>query len=95
MHTDNFNNIIHAPNRLQICAMLFTAAELEFKVLKDNLAVSDSVLSKHLKALQDEQYVKQEKRTKSGRPNTWLCLTNKGREAFSAHVKALKEIVGE
>jgi predicted ArsR family transcriptional regulator len=95
MPINNLNSIIHAPNRLQICAMLFTAAELEFKVLRHNLAVSDSVLSKHLKALQDEQYVKQEKRTKSGRPSTWLCLTNKGREAFSAHVKALREIVGE
>lgn len=94
MGFSGFNELIHAPNRLQICAMLVSVAEMEFKAIKMQLEVSDSVLSKHIKALQDEGYVKQKKHSKNGRPNTWVSITNDGREVFTAHVNALKQIVG-
>ena len=95
MGIDGFNELIHAPNRLQICAMLISVAEMEFKAIKLQLDVSDSVLSKHIKALQDEGYVKQEKRTnKLGRPNTWVAITEHGKKRFTAHVNALRQIVG-
>ena len=42
-----FDTVIHAPNRLQICALLETTKELEFQIVKEQLDVSDSVLSKH------------------------------------------------
>ena len=42
-----FNTMIHAPNRLQICALLESTKELEFHIIKEQLDVSDSVLSKH------------------------------------------------
>ena len=48
-----FDTVIHAPNRLQICALLDTTKELEFQIIKEQLEVSDSVLSKHLKVLED------------------------------------------
>ena len=38
-----FDNVIHAPNRLQICALLETTKELEFQIVKEQLDVSDSV----------------------------------------------------
>ena len=40
-----FDTVIHAPNRLQICALLETTKELEFQIVKEQLDVSDSVLS--------------------------------------------------
>jgi DNA-binding MarR family transcriptional regulator len=86
--------IIHAPNRLKICAMLTTVAEIEFKLLKEHLEISDSVLSKHLKALEEPCYIKLKKRSDLGRQRTWVSLTTKGREAFNIHIDALKEIVG-
>ena len=86
--------IIHAPNRLKICAMLTTVAEIEFKLLKEHLEISDSVLSKHLKALELPCYIKLKKRSDLGRQRTWASLTSKGRDAFNIHVDALKEIVG-
>ena len=86
--------IIHAPNRLKICAILTTVAEIEFKLLKEHLEISDSVLSKHLKALEEPCYIKLKKRSDLGRQRTWVSLTTKGREAFNIHVNALKEIVG-
>ena len=89
-----FDVLIHAPNRLQICALLAPAASLEFIVLKEQLGVSDSVLSKHIKSLQDVGYIDMEKKTMNGRQRTWLSLTATGRKAFTGHVKALKAIVG-
>ena len=86
--------IIHAPNRLKICAMLTTVAEIEFKLLKEHLEISDSVLSKHLKALEEPCYIKLKKRSDLGRQRTWVSLTSTGREAFNIHIDALKEIVG-
>ncbi len=90
-----FDPLIHAQNRLQICAILAAAVEMEFKVIRERLEVSDSVLSKHLKALQDAQYVKQKKGSDMGRKCTWLSLTTAGRKAYSEHLLALHEIVGK
>lgn len=95
MVSPKFDLLIHAPNRLQICALLTSAAEMEFKMLKDHLEVSDSVLSKHLKVLEDAGYIVPKKLKHLGRPRTWLSLTNKGKKAFKVHIKALKELVGE
>ena len=94
MKTPRFDNIIHAPNRLQICAFLALLDEAEFQLLRDELAVSDSVLSKHIKQLEKVGYLKQRKSTVNGRQRTWLSLTSKGVDAYTAHVKELKRIVG-
>jgi DNA-binding MarR family transcriptional regulator len=82
-----FDAVIHAPNRLQICALLMPLEEAEFGVVRDRLEVSDSVLSKHLKQLGDAGYLRLRKSTYEGRPRTWAKLTRDGRRAFSAHVE--------
>lgn len=94
MNNANFDRLIHAQNRLQICAMLSATAEIEFKVLREELNVSDSVLSKHLKSLEEANYVILAKRTDMGRQRTWLALTANGRKAYNGHLKALQQIVG-
>jgi DNA-binding MarR family transcriptional regulator len=94
MTNAKFDTLIHAQNRLQVCAMLALASEIEFKVLREKLHVSDSVLSKHLKSLEEAKYVFVNKRKKMGRQYTWLSLTSDGRIAYTQHVEALQEIVG-
>lgn len=89
----NFNTLIHAPNRLQICALLAPFERVEFRVLGKELGLSDSVLSKHIKMLEDMGYVKQTKRKVDGRERRGFHLTGKGRMAFDLHVKELKRIV--
>jgi len=89
-----FDDLIHAPNRLQICALLDVTEELEFKVLKEHLGVSDSVMSKHIKVLGDANYVLSTKRTTLKRLRTWIKFTKIGRKAYVNHVAELKKIVG-
>jgi DNA-binding MarR family transcriptional regulator len=92
--TAQFDSIIHAPNRLQICAFLTPLQEAEFQVLRDEMGVSDSVLSKHLKQLEMAKYVAFRKEKVNGRQRMWVGLTQTGRKAFSKHVAELTRIAG-
>lgn len=87
-----FDPVIHAPGRLQICAILSSIDEAEFAMLRDAVKVSDSVLSKHLKQLEDAGYVTPRKAALDGRQRTWVALTKAGRQAFAAHVAELQRL---
>ncbi|ALJ09127.1 MAG: transcriptional regulator [Brevundimonas aurantiaca] len=89
-----FDALIHAPGRLQICAMLSAADEVEFGVVRDGVGVSDSVMSKHVKQLEEAGYVKLRKAAFAGRQRTWLVLTPTGRKAFAGHVAELTRLAG-
>jgi DNA-binding MarR family transcriptional regulator len=87
--------VIHAPLRLQICAILSATDEAEFSVVRVNTGVSESVLSKHVKQLEEAGYVKVRKAARAGRQRTWLALTDKGTRAFSDHMAALTRLAGQ
>ena len=91
--TEQFDEVVHAPNRLRICAFLAASSSVEFSTLRDLLGVADSVLSKHLKVLQDGGYVTVSKPTGLGRVKTWVQLTPEGRRAYTGHVAALKRLL--
>jgi len=92
MNESDFNHLIHAPIRLQICAFLMPLQMAEFRTLKEELNVSDSVLSKHLKLLDEAGYITQKKSQIDGRKCTWLSLTKQGRKAFRAHIAILRQL---
>ena len=84
--------IIHAPVRLRIAAMLASVSDAEFATLREITGVSDSVLSKHLKQLEDAGYIKLHKAAAAGHVRTRIALTRSGRQAFASHVAALQEL---
>lgn len=94
MSAPRLDPVIHAPNRLQICALLSPLEEAEFAVLRDEIGVSDSVLSKHIKQLEDVGYIKLRKCAMNGRQRTWARLTREGRRAFEGHVAELTRLAG-
>lgn len=85
-----FNELIHAPIRLRICASLAPAKWAEFAQLRDVLQVADSVLSKHLKQLSQAGYLDIERFSKGGRSHVRVALTRNGRKAYVGHVAALR-----
>ncbi len=87
-------NLQH-PARLRLMTMLTAVSEAEFSVLRDQLDVSDSVLSKHISALTGVRYVRSRKGNQLGRRTTWVALTTPGRRALTAHVAALRAIIDE
>lgn len=88
-----FDPIIHGPHRLKICAALSSVDEAEFVVLRDITQVSESVLSKQVKILEDAGYVTTTKGTRDRRVRTWATLTKQGKQAYRQHVAALRAIV--
>jgi DNA-binding MarR family transcriptional regulator len=87
-----FDAVVHAPPRLQICGLLAAVDWMEFPSVRDAVGVSDSVLSKHVKQLEEAGYVVLRKATVASRQRTSLALTTAGRTAFAAHVAELRRI---
>ncbi len=90
----HFDAVIHPPPRLQVCGLLAAVDTMEFATVRDQVAVSDSVLSKHVKQLEEAGYVRVSKATVASRQRTSLSLTTEGRRAFDAHVAELRRIAG-
>jgi DNA-binding MarR family transcriptional regulator len=88
-----FDELIHAPLRLQICAMLAPVQSLPFADIRDSLEISDSVLSKHLSALAEVGYVKVARVRADSRSRRQVTLTKPGRAALRGHLAALQAIV--
>ena len=82
-----------APARLKLMTTLTAVSEAEFATVREALDVSDSVLSKHLGALEEVGYVRRHKGVHRGRRTTWISLTPRGRKALSAHVTALRALI--
>ncbi len=89
-----FDAVIHPPPRLQVCGLLAAVDTMDFATVRDTVGVSDSVLSKHVKQLEEAGYVRVRKATVASRQRTSLSLTRSGREAFDAHVAELRRIAG-
>ncbi len=84
--------VIHAPVRLQICAILSATDEAEFALVREETEVSESVLSKHVKQLEEAGYVKVRKAVMASRQRTWLSLTTSGNGAFKRHLRTLTQL---
>lgn len=93
MTTPTFDEVIHPPNRLRICALLATAGSVEFATIRDTLGVADSVTSKQLKILAEAGYVTIAKPTGTGgRVKTWVSITKDGQRAFRDHIAMLQQL---
>jgi DNA-binding HxlR family transcriptional regulator len=87
------DELIHSPVRLSVMAALRSADAVHFGLLRDTVEVSDSLLSKHLAALESAGYVEVTKGYVGRRPRTWYSLTPQGRQAFDVYLATLREIV--
>lgn len=74
--------------------MLAAVESAEFATVRDELGVSDSVLSKHVKVLQEAGYLRIKKAVVASRQRTWLALTTSGRRALAGHVSELQRLLG-
>lgn len=87
------DELIHPMTRLSICGLLAAGAEwVEFSVVRDTVGVSDSVLSKHSRVLEDAGYLEVRKGAVGRRPRTWFRLTPQGRTAFADHLAWLQNL---
>jgi DNA-binding MarR family transcriptional regulator len=83
--------LIHPITRLSICGLLAGADWVEFAALRDAAGISDSVLSKQSRVLEDAGYVQVRKGAVGRRPRTWFRLTPEGRVALEGHLTWLSQ----
>jgi DNA-binding MarR family transcriptional regulator len=85
--------LIHPITRLSICGLLAAGASwVEFAALRDAAGISDSVLSKQSRVLEDAGYVEVRKGAVGRRPRTWFRLTAQGRQAVQGHLAWLAQL---
>lgn len=89
-----FDELIHAPHRLRICAIAAAASSVEFGELQSRLEVSKSALSKQVSQLVEAGYLKESQFKRGGRARLSLSLTPAGRAAYLGHIEALEQITG-
>lgn len=82
------------PTRLGIVASLKNRDKAEFKLLRESLGVSDSVLSRHISALEKAGLINVSKGYVGKRPRTWVSITSGGSNRLDSHLQALREIAG-
>jgi DNA-binding MarR family transcriptional regulator len=88
------NDLFGHPVRFSIVALLAAADKAEFGFVRDEVEISDSMLSKQVSALEQAGHIKVHKGFIGKRARTWLSLTAVGRRRFERHLAALRQIAG-
>ncbi|HLN56360.1 MAG TPA: transcriptional regulator [Bacteroidales bacterium] len=87
------NKLFESRVRLGIMSVLIVNDSYDFNSLKDTLDVTDGNLASHLKALEDNEMIRVNKQFLGKKPNTTYSITEKGKNLFREHLKALENII--
>jgi DNA-binding HxlR family transcriptional regulator len=88
------NKLFHEPNRLAIVSILSAAEDgITFNELKQECALTDGNLSRHLRFLQLGRIIRIKKTFVRSKPQTTIFLTEKGRDSFVSYLEALEQVL--
>ena len=79
--------------RLGVMSALMVNAQVSFNELKELINVTDGNLASHLKALEENGYVKVNKGFVGRKTNTTYAVTKAGEKAFRLHLDALERMI--
>ncbi len=88
------NPIIHGKLRLAMLSLLSSVDDAEFTWLRDKTGSTDGNLGAHLLKLEEAGYIRVEKKFILRKPITLYRMTDAGRTALSAYIRALKVLLG-
>jgi DNA-binding MarR family transcriptional regulator len=90
---EHINKAFESKARLGIMSVLMVENRTDFNFLKETLQLTDGNLASHLRALEEAEYLKVEKRFLGRKTNTRYIATTKGKKAFIAHLNALEHLI--
>ncbi len=93
MTLSNLDPLLTPPKRLAAMGIIAAATKVEFGYLRDELDLSDSDLSKQLKALADADYLTSKRTGKGKTRKSWFSITNTGQQALHSHAAALRQLL--
>ncbi len=90
---NNLNKLFDSRVRLGIMSALIVNNEVNFNELKELLEITDGNLASHLKALEENDFLKVEKGFVGRKTNTTYTITKAGEKTFKAHIDALEKMI--
>lgn len=93
MSLDHLDPLLSTPKKLAAIGMLANVHKVEFAFMRDHLKLSDSDLSKQMRALVDAGYVKSSKTGRGQERQTWFRISRQGEKVLTAHLHALNALV--
>ncbi|MBC7866091.1 MAG: transcriptional regulator [Gloeobacteraceae cyanobacterium ES-bin-316] len=90
---NNLNKLFDSRVRLGIMSALMVNNAVNFNELKELLEITDGNLASHLKALEENDFVKVEKGFIGRKTNTTYAITKTGEKSFKAHIDALEKMI--
>ncbi len=87
------DRIVHEPARLTIMSILYIVEGADFTFLMRQSGLTWGNLSSHMSKLEDAGYIEVVKEFRGKKPNTMLCLTEKGRAAFQKYRRSMKQML--
>ena len=90
---DQLNKSFDSRVRLGIMSALMVNSEVNFNELKELLQITDGNLASHLKALEENNFLKVQKGFVGRKSNTTYTITRVGEKAFRSHLSALEKMI--
>jgi DNA-binding MarR family transcriptional regulator len=90
---ENIDRVIHSPARLMILTFLYVVEEGDMVYLLNQTGLTWGNLSANVHKLKDAGYVEVKKDFVDERPQTWVKLTDKGRQAFRDYREQMKGVL--
>ena len=90
---ENLNKAFDSRVRLGIMSAVMVNAEVNFNQLKELIQVTDGNLASHIKALEENGYIKVQKGFIGRKTNTTYSATKAGEKVFRLHLDALEEMI--
>jgi DNA-binding MarR family transcriptional regulator len=91
----SFDALVSSPGRLRILTALASDPAQPFVELRRRTGLTDGNLATHARRLQSAGLVAIHKSIDAGKPLTTLHLTREGRDALTAHARALLSALEE
>ena len=93
MTASGLDPVIHPVKRLAAMSILANSHSVEHSYLRERLEISDSDLSKQMKALVEAGYVHTRKTGIGRGGSTIFAITNLGRSAYTAYLDQLRRLL--
>jgi DNA-binding MarR family transcriptional regulator len=93
INISNLNKVFDSRIRLGIMSALVVNEQVSYNDLKELLQVTDGNLASHLKALEENGYLKVQKGFIGRKTNTTYSVTKAGEKAFKQHLDALEAMI--
>lgn len=90
---ENLNKLFDSRIRLGIMSALLVNEQVNFNQLKELIEATDGNLASHLKALEENGFLKVHKGFVGRKTNTTYSVTRAGEKAFKLHLDALEKMI--